>query len=140
MMDELPKIFAQCMPRPAPAELRAQTLAAVERELAQRRKPRWERALELAVAASLLLGVGLNVWLWQSDAARQINLAQHGPSTAAREVAQAVASAAGLDAGRWVQNAFARAESRKRGRGATGNERFQRLLHELTLGRPAESL
>ena len=36
-------------------------LAAVEQELS-RRKPRWERAVECSVAASLALGIGLNAW------------------------------------------------------------------------------
>ena len=138
-MDDLPKIFESCAPRPAPAELRSRTLAAIERELVRRQKPRWERAFELAVAASLLLGVGLNVWLWRTAESPQMGLAQRAPSAAARDVARAVASAAGPAAGRWAQNQFARAESHKR-RDAGGSQRYQRLLHELTQGRLPESL
>lgn len=61
MTDELPKIFDELVPPPAPPELRLRVLAAVDREL-KGRKPRWERALELTVAASFVLGVGLNAW------------------------------------------------------------------------------
>ena len=62
MNDELPEIFEQITPPPAPPALRPRVLAAVEGELAKRRKPRWERVLELSVAASFVLGVGLNAW------------------------------------------------------------------------------
>ncbi len=68
MTDELPEIFDRLKPQPAPTELRPRVLASVERELARRKKPRWERALELGVAACLALGVGLNVMQWQSSA------------------------------------------------------------------------
>jgi hypothetical protein len=77
--DELPDEFARLIPQSAPAELRPRVLAAVTEELAapstnvtaasQRRKPRWERSLELATAASLVLGIGLHVWQSQRDAA-----------------------------------------------------------------------
>jgi hypothetical protein len=62
MTDDLPEIFDRLDTPQPPAELRARVLAAVDRELTRRRKPRWERALELGVAASFVLGVGLNVW------------------------------------------------------------------------------
>jgi hypothetical protein len=139
MTDEQPRIFDFCTPRPAPIALRAQTLAAVERELARRPVARWERGFELAVAASLILGVGLNVWLWRTDETRQMGLAQRAPSAAARDVARAVASAAGPATGQWAQNEFARAESHKR-RDASGGQRYQRLLDELSQGRLPESL
>ena len=53
MNDELPDLFGDVAPWPAPAELRSGVLTAVGRELARRRKPRWERMFELSVAASL---------------------------------------------------------------------------------------
>jgi hypothetical protein len=67
MTDELPEIFKQLPPQSAPPELRPRVLSAVERELARRKKPRWERAFELGVAACLALGVGLNAWQWRAD-------------------------------------------------------------------------
>jgi len=81
MTDELTDELER-LPRPAaPAELRERVLSAVSRELAHRKRrvPRWERAAEIAVAASLVLGVGMNVWQWRAqsphfdrDAATQI--------------------------------------------------------------------
>ncbi|REK12347.1 MAG: hypothetical protein DWQ37_12345 [Planctomycetota bacterium] len=65
MNDELPEFFERAKPPAAPAALRARVLSAVERELAPRRKPAWERALEWGVAASLTLGIGMNIWQWQ---------------------------------------------------------------------------
>jgi len=67
MTNELPEIFDHAKPQPAPPELRPRVLSAVERELARRKKPRWERALEWGVAACLALGVGLNLWQFSSE-------------------------------------------------------------------------
>ncbi|MEX0641646.1 MAG: hypothetical protein WD468_03045 [Pirellulales bacterium] len=65
MTDELPEMFDRVTP-PAPPALRPRVLAAVDRELAPRGKPVWERAMEIGVAACLVFGIGLNVWQWQS--------------------------------------------------------------------------
>jgi hypothetical protein len=78
MNNEWPDEFARLTPRKAPGELRHRVLSGVGNELMasatnnvapKRRKPRWERALELATAASLVLGIGLHVWHSQNDAA-----------------------------------------------------------------------
>src|SRR5262249_12782235 len=71
MNDELPELFANVTPPPAPAGLRRQVLKSVERELARRSKSRWERRFELAAAACLLLGVGLTTWQTLTDSAWQ---------------------------------------------------------------------
>ena len=139
MTDDLPKLFDRCTPRPAPPELRARTLSAVERGLSRRPVPRWERAVELAVAASLLLGIGMNVWLWRSGETGQMGGPEPGPSVA----------------GRRIQHQSLRAEPRKRDKDTAGShvvgshvgrsdvgggDRYQRLLHELSQGRIPESL
>ena len=76
--NELTDEFARLTPRKAPVELRPRVLAVVNDELSasasinaapKRRKPRWERALELATAASLALGIGMHAWQSQHDAA-----------------------------------------------------------------------
>jgi hypothetical protein len=133
MTDDLPKIFAQCTPQPAPAALRLQTLAAVDGELVRRRTPRWERALELAVAASLVLGIGLNTWLWQADDAWQTRGRPAG----------AAAHEGGLAAESTRHN---RPDDKAPLRSAWlapsvgGNDRYQRFLHELSQGRIPDSL
>lgn len=65
MTDDLPEIFERVKPAAAPTALRPRVLSAVERELSRRHKPAWERALELGVAATLALGIGLNAWQFQ---------------------------------------------------------------------------
>lgn len=60
MNDELPEPLNRVPSPTVPRGLRERTLAAVNRELAVRRKPRWERVLELSVAAVFVVGLGLN--------------------------------------------------------------------------------
>ena len=77
MTDEWPDELARFSPRKAPADLRPRVLTAVSEALAaatnttdspKRRKPRWERTLELATAASLLIGIAMNLWQSRPDA------------------------------------------------------------------------
>ncbi len=60
MNEELPEPLARWTPPSAPGALRGRVLSAVAGELAARGKPRWERLLELGVAATFVLGVVLN--------------------------------------------------------------------------------
>src|SRR5262245_14680257 len=94
MSDELPDVF-QMNPRPAPANLRGRVLAHVERELARRRKPPWERAFELAAAACLAIGVSLSVWQWQAE--RQWHARVFGPPIESVRLAQRARALAGAD-------------------------------------------
>jgi hypothetical protein len=139
MTDDLPKIFAECTPQPAPAALRLQTLAAVERQLARRRVPRWERALELAVAASLVLGIGLNTWLWQAEGPWQPRADRLAGAAQRRAVAHENALAA-KSAGHKPPGDKKSARSAWHGPSVAGNDRYQRLLHELSQGRIPDSL
>ena len=77
LTDGWPDELARLSPRMAPAELRPRVLAAVSAALSaaanttaspKRRTPRWERALELATAASLVIGIGMNLWQARPDA------------------------------------------------------------------------
>jgi|GEM_PF-2456439 len=67
MHDELPEPLNRVSRPSAIRELRQRTLSAVNHQLAVRRKPRWERVLELSVAATFVLGVGLNAGLIRSS-------------------------------------------------------------------------
>jgi hypothetical protein len=131
--DELPEIFARLKPRPAPSELRARVLAGVESHLKRRAKPRWERAIELAVAASLVLGIGLNVWQVQSAEAWQLRV--FGPEpipTSVVEVAGMAASVTDPATGKLVEQRLLSARSAKRGDSEALRRRYEQLLHELT--------
>ena len=91
-------------PRGTEPELRGQVLAAVGRELAADRVSRWRRSPGLAVAASLLLGVVLNVWVNKASDRRLARL--YGPPPVPRqiaEVAEAVASVTDAETGRQVR-------------------------------------
>ncbi len=93
MTDELPEIFDALKPPRAMPELRERVLSAVNRELARRRKPAWERAFELGVAACLALGIGLNAWQWRGDLGWQDEADQTATEIAGRdELVAAVAS------------------------------------------------
>jgi hypothetical protein len=80
LTDGWPDELARVSPQKAPADLRPRVLAAVSEALSAAanttaapmpRKPPWERALELATAASLVIGIGMNVWQARPDATRR---------------------------------------------------------------------
>ena len=85
MNDELPEIFDRLKQPSAPSELRPRVLSAVERALARRKKPRWERALELGVAASLAIGVGWNVLQWRAEGHWQAGVTEPMPAAAGHQ-------------------------------------------------------
>ncbi|MHC4176791.1 MAG: hypothetical protein ACYSWU_04750 [Planctomycetota bacterium] len=91
-------------PRGSRPELREQVLAAVGRELSARPVSRWERRLGLAVAASILLGVVLNVWAVRSDRRSRARL--YGPRPVPKriaDIAEGVESVTDAEIGQLVQ-------------------------------------
>lgn len=123
-------------PRGAGPELRGQVLAAVGRELAADRVGPWGRRLGLAVAASLLLGVVLNVWVNKASDRRLARL--YGPPPVPRqiaEVAEAVASVTDAETGRRIEQQLVAAW---RSRAAALPQRaidYAQLMRELKLVR-----
>jgi hypothetical protein len=133
MNEDLPQPFGRLTPRPAPNELRARVLGAVANELARRKTPRWERVFECAVAASLALGIGLNVWLERADEAWQARV--YGPlpvSRAIADVAQAVASVTDAQTGQWIQQRLSESRPARPPADPLRSERYERLFHGLT--------
>lgn len=112
LTDGWPDELARVSPQKAPADLRPRMLAAVSEALSAAanttaapmpRKPRWERALELATAASLVIGIGMNVWqarpdaTWREQAVRRATeaeaiTAKPSDGSAARAIAHADAA------------------------------------------------
>jgi hypothetical protein len=64
-MNDIEQLLGSVTPRGVRPELRPQVLAAVASRLQADRQSRWMRRSALAVAASIFVGVGLNVWLSQ---------------------------------------------------------------------------
>ena len=99
--DQIQQRLHRLTPRGSGPELRGHVLAAVERELSADPVSRWQRRLGLAVAASVLLGIVLNVWVNTSAPRRQARL--YGPPPVPRriaDVAEAVASVTDAETGR----------------------------------------
>jgi hypothetical protein len=117
-MNELEQKLAEASPRGVRPELRAQVLAAVAEALpsnarqadameAESGSP-WLRRAGWTVAAALLLGVGLNVWLsWRSE---QVLAQFYGPppiSKQAMEIALDIGKTAGPEMTQWVYERLA---------------------------------
>ncbi|MEN6497849.1 MAG: hypothetical protein ABFD16_26420 [Thermoguttaceae bacterium] len=100
--DEIQSLLAPLTPRGAEPELRTRVLAAVAEELQTPQRGLWPRAA-LAVAAAIVVALGLNLWLDHRAEQRLAELFGPPPaSKRATEVARMVAEAAGAPAGRWV--------------------------------------
>jgi hypothetical protein len=115
MNDDLPEIFDRLQVLRAPAALRARVLSAVENELVPRKKPRWERALEVGVAACLAVGIGLNAYQWRLDSTWN----GHGDSSRSAvadldDLTEAVASVTGAEAARLIVASYFSEETRAR--------------------------
>jgi hypothetical protein len=102
--EHVEQMLHRLTPRGAAPELREQVLAAVGRELSAERPSRWQRRLGLAVAASILLGIVLNMWANKATDRRLARL--YGPPPTPRqiaEVAEMVASVTDAQTGRRVR-------------------------------------
>jgi hypothetical protein len=98
------RALRRATPRGADPGLRQEVLAAVRRELAADRGSAWQRRLGLAVAASLLLAVALNIWVNKASEQRLARL--YGPQPVPRKIAdvvEAVVSVTDAETGRRVQ-------------------------------------
>jgi len=118
-------VLGRLHPRGAAPELRERVLGAVARQLAPRpgaaRLWRWAAA----VAAGLLLGVGLNVWAIRTTDARLARL--YGPPVVPQPIvaaAEAVESVTDAETARWVQQRLL----------AAHQERLRSVPFSLSLG------
>jgi hypothetical protein len=96
--------FGQLTPRRAGAELRGQVLDAVAGELGQAAARRRQRRAAMVVAASIVLGIVLNVWVGSATDRRLARL--YGPTPVPKPIAdvtEAVASVTDAETARQVQ-------------------------------------
>jgi hypothetical protein len=103
-------LLKQLTARGASSDVRARVLAMVGKELERRPRVHWQRACGLAVAAGLVLGIALNVWLsWRHET----RLAQlYGPSplpATVIDVARAVESVTDRPTAQWLTQRLAAA-------------------------------
>jgi len=86
MSSDSERFLERLTPRGAPPPLRERVLDSVTRELAVRPAAHWSRWAWGALAASLLLGVALNVGLERAHEAKLAEI--YGPKPVPREVAE----------------------------------------------------
>jgi hypothetical protein len=148
MNDEPPEIFARVTPRGAPAELRARVLSAVDGQLADQScataglsssadrapaRPRWERILEIAVAASLLLGIGLNAWQWRSDVEPKSRFDDASPILAGiSDLSETIALVTDQQTAQTFVEQYLAARSLRRASEEMSLQRYEQWIQELT--------
>jgi hypothetical protein len=89
--------------------------------------------IEIAVAASFVLGVGLNVW--QQRAEQDWQLRVFGPRPVQRdisEMAEAIASVTDAKRGKWMQQKLSDARPSRQIADPSQHKRHERLLRDLT--------
>jgi hypothetical protein len=103
-------LLEQLTPRGGPADLRARVLDRIGKELEAGSGRGWQRWCGLAVAAGLVVGSILNVWICSRQERRLAKL--YGPTpipAAIREIAQAVESITDKQTAQWLEQRFAAA-------------------------------
>jgi hypothetical protein len=128
MSDELESYLGRLTPRGAPTELRERVLAEVSRVLLARPPRRWTRWAGVALAASFLLAVGLNLAVEQAQQARLAEI--YGPESVPRaltEVTRAVESVADAPTAAWFRQELLNA-TRRPARLDTWTEYYSRTL------------
>jgi hypothetical protein len=108
MNDDLEQLLGKLTPRGVRTELRPHVLSAMAGELQADSGSPWLRRCALAVAASLLAGIGMNIW---ANVASERRLAQlYGPppvSKRAMEVAKMVEGVTDAQTAQWVYQRLA---------------------------------
>ena len=131
-MDDLEQLLKQYSPGEPDARLRDRVLLSVNRELTKSTRRRWLRRPGLAVAASVLLAVAVNAWVYERDRQRQAAVLSSGPPRTVVEIVDAVESVTDRKTAQLVQQ---RLETiwRKRSPQPMGESQAEvmRLLREL---------
>ena len=103
MNDDIEQLLGRMTPRGVRPELRPQVLAAVASELKAEPASPWLRRCALAVAASLLLGIGMNIWASTVTERRLARLFGPPPvSKQAMELAKDIEKITDAQTGQWV--------------------------------------
>jgi hypothetical protein len=106
--DDIEQVLGSVTPGGLRAELRPRVLAAVATELRTERTSPWLRRAALAVAASLLVSLALNLWASHVSQRRLARLLGPPPvSRQAQELAQAVEEISDAQTAQWVYQQYA---------------------------------
>jgi hypothetical protein len=101
--DNVERLLSELKPIGVRPDLRPRVLEAVEGELLTETPSRWLRLAALATAASIMLGIALNVWVSKASDRRLAQLFGPPPvSKQALELAEAVAKITDAQTGQWV--------------------------------------
>jgi hypothetical protein len=127
--DNLQRLLNELTPQGVRPEVRPQVLEAVANELLkEKEKPsRRLRCATLATAASILLGIGMNVWVSKASERRMAQIFGPPPvSKQAMELAEAVEKITDKQTGQWVYRQMT--ASRPTGDGLV---KYREILNEL---------
>jgi hypothetical protein len=101
--EDIEQLLGRLSPRGVPPELRPRVLAAVASRLQTRPETFWRRRFALAAAASILVGIGLNVWACKASDLRMARLFGPSPlSKQALDLVNTVEKATDAQTGQWV--------------------------------------
>jgi len=131
--DDLEQLLGRLTPRGVRPELRPRVLAAVASQWEAEAASPWLRRSALAVAASLLLGIAMNVWASRAAERRLAQLFGPPPvSKQAMELAKAVEEITDAKTAQWVYQQFAAARPSGDGIAAYAayNDLLRRLIEE----------
>ena len=127
MDDNMERLLSELTPSGVRPELRPRVLEAVASELLKETQSRWLRLAALATAASILLGIGMNVWVSKASEQRMAELFGPPPvSKQAMDLAEAVAKITDAQTGQWVYRQMT--ASRPTGDGLA---KYHEILNEL---------
>ncbi len=103
MNDDIEQVLQRLTPRGAMADLRPRVLATVVAELRADTTSPWLRRSALVMAASIVLGIGLNIWATKASERRLAQLFGPPPvSQRAMEIAKDIERITDAQTGQWV--------------------------------------
>lgn len=130
MHDDVEQLLNRLTPRGIGAELRPRVLAAVASQLEVEPPSPWLRRSALAVAASILVGIAMNVWA--SEVAERRLAQLFGPPPVSKQImklANAVEEVTDAQTAQWVYQQFA--APRPSGDGLAAYEAYSDVLRRL---------
>ncbi len=130
MHDDIEQLLGRLTPRGVRPELRPQVLAAVASQLEVETASPWLRRSALAVAASILVGIAMNVWTSKVAERRLAQL--FGPPPVSKqimELANAVEEITDAKTAQWVCKQFA--APRRSGDGLAAYAAYSDMLRRL---------